>query len=90
MLDTLNLQKKAFIENGQPSYNQRVDSLKRCIALLETHDDQIVQALNEDYKNRSESEIMTSEIIQSIRNLNFTIKNLKSWMKPSRRASSFM
>ena len=55
MLDTLNLQKKAFIENGQPSYNQRVDSLKRCIALLETHDDQIVQALNEDYKNRSES-----------------------------------
>ena len=90
MIETLNLQKKAFIENGQPSYNQRIDSLKRCIALLETHDVQIVEALNEDYKNRSETEIMTSEIIQSVRNLNFTIKNLKKWMKPSRRASSFM
>ena len=90
MRETLELQKKAFIENGQPSYNQRLDSLKRCIALLETHDVQIVEALNEDYKNRSETEIMTSEVIQSIRNLNFTIKNLKKWMKPSRRPSSFM
>ena len=90
MRETLELQKKAFIENGQPSYNQRLDSLKRCIALLETHDVQIVEALNEDYKNRSETEIMTSEVIQSIRNLNFTIKNLRKWMKPSRRPSSFM
>ena len=81
MRETLDLQKKAFITNGQPSYNQRVDSLKRCIALLETHDEKIVEALNEDYKNRSETEIMTSEIVQSVRNLNFTIKNLKKWMK---------
>ena len=90
MREILNLQKKAFIENGQPSYEQRLDSLKRCIALLETHDEQIVEALNEDYKNRSETEIMTSEVVQSIRNLNFTIKNLKKWMKPSKRPSSFM
>ena len=90
MREILNLQKKAFVENGQPSYEQRLDSLKRCIALLETHDEQIVEALNEDYKNRSETEIMTSEVVQSIRNLNFTIKNLKKWMKPSKRPSSFM
>ena len=32
MRETLELQKKAFITNGQPSYNQRIDSLKRCIA----------------------------------------------------------
>ena len=50
MRETLELQKKAFIENGQPTYNQRIDSLKRCIALLETHDVQIIEALNEDYK----------------------------------------
>ena len=43
MRETLELQKKAFIENGQPTYNQRLDSLKRCIALLETHDVQIVE-----------------------------------------------
>lgn len=90
MRQILEIQKKAFLENGQPTYNQRVDSLKRCIALLETHDEQIVETLNEDFKNRSHQEIMTSEVIQSIRNLNFTIKNLKKWMKPMRRTPSFM
>ena len=90
MRHILEIQKKAFLENGQPTYNQRLDSLKRCIALLETHDEQIVKTLNEDFKNRSHQEIMTSEVIQSIRNLNFTIKNLKKWMKPMRRTPSFM
>ena len=47
MRHILEIQKKAFIENGQPTYNQRLDSLKRCIALLETHDEQIVETLNE-------------------------------------------
>ena len=90
MKHILEIQKKAFIENGQPTYNQRLDSLKRCIALLETHDEQIVETLNEDFKNRSHQEIMTSEVVQSIRNLNFTIKNLKKWMRPMRRTPSFM
>ena len=90
MRHILEIQKKAFIENGQPTYNQRLDSLKRCISLLETHDEQIVETLNEDFKNRSHQEIMTSEVVQSIRNLNFTIKNLKKWMKPMRRTPSFM
>ena len=90
MRHILEIQKKAFLENGQPTYNQRLDSLKRCIALLETHDEQIVKTLNEDFKNRSHQEIMTSEVIQSIRNLNFTINNLKKWMKPMRRTPSFM
>ena len=90
MRDILEIQKKAFIDNGQPTYNQRLDNLNRCIALLETHDEQIIEALNEDYKNRSHHEIMTSEVIQSIRNLNFTIKNFKKWMKPMKRTPSFM
>ena len=89
MKETLELQKKAFIRHGPPTYDQRVDSLKRCIALIETHDDKIIEALNQDYKNRSHQEIRTSEIDQSIRNFNFTLKNLKKWMKPSKRSSSF-
>ena len=79
MRDILEIQKKAFIENGQPTYNQRLDSLKRCIALLETHDEQIIETLNEDFKNRSHHEIMTSEVIQSIRNLNFYEPDFKKF-----------
>ena len=88
MREILDLQKKAYIKEGVPTYHQRADRLKRCIALIETHDEQIIEALNEDYKNRSKHEIMTSEIVQSVRNLNFTLKNLKKWMKPQNRTPS--
>ena len=90
MREILEIQRKAFLEEGEPSLNQRVDRLKRCIALIETHDEKIINALNNDFKNRSKGEILTSEISQSVRNLNFTIKKLKKWMKPQSRPSSFM
>lgn len=90
MREILEIQRKAFLEEGEPSLNQRIDRLKRCIALIETHDEKIINALNNDFKNRSKGEILTSEISQSVRNLNFTIKKLKKWMKPQSRPSSFM
>ena len=39
MKDILDLQKRNFIENGHPSLEHRLDRLKRCVALIETHDD---------------------------------------------------
>ena len=75
MKDILDLQKRNFIENGHPSLEQRLDRLKRCVALIETHDDQIIESLNADYKMRSKYEIITSEISQTLRTLNFSIKN---------------
>ena len=46
MKDILDLQKQNFIENGHPSLEQRLDRLKRCVALIETHDDQIIESLS--------------------------------------------
>ena len=54
MREILELQRK-LIKDGPPTYNQRVDSLKRCMALIETHDDKIIEALNQDYKNEISS-----------------------------------
>ena len=53
MREILEIQRKAFLEEGEPSLNQRIDRLKRCIALIETHDEKIINALNNDFKNRS-------------------------------------
>ncbi len=89
MRDILELQKKSFLSEGSPSYDIRVDRLSRCVALLREYEDKIVKALKLDFKSRSSDEIKISEIDQSIRNITFTIKNLKKWMKPRRRQSSF-
>ena len=88
MREILEIQKQAFIKNGPPTYKERIDSLRRCIALIEAHEGLLIETLNQDFSHRSKDEIKISEIDQTIRNLLFTIKNLKKWMKPKRRSPS--
>jgi len=88
MENILEVQKKAFLKEGRPSLEKRTDLLKRCVALIETHQEKIVKALNQDFQNRSVDEIKISEIDQTIRNILFTIKKLNKWMQPQRRFSS--
>ena len=88
MEKALQTQKEAFIKNGPPNYKLRIDRLRRCIALIKGYEPKIIEALNQDFKNRSIHEIKISEIDQTIRNLLFTIKNLKKWMRPQKRMSS--
>ena len=88
MEDILEVQKKAFLKEGPPSLEKRTDLLKRCVALIETHQEKIIKALNQDFQNRSIDEIKISEIDQTIRNILFTIKKINKWMQPQRRFSS--
>ena len=88
MEKVLEIQKKAFLKEGPPSLEVRKDLLKRCIALIETHEEKIIKALNHDFQNRSKEEIKISEIDQTIRNILFTISMLNKWMQPQRRLSS--
>ena len=88
MENILEVQKKAFLKEGPPSLEKRTDLLKRCVALIETHQEKIIKALNQDFQNRSVDEIKISEIDQTIRNILFTIKKLNKWMRPQRRFSS--
>ena len=89
MRDILELQKKKFLSEGVPSYAVRIDRLNRCVSLLREYEDKIVKAIKLDFRIRSSDEIKISEIDQSIRNITFTIKNLRKWMKPIRRQASF-
>ena len=88
MENILEVQKKAFLKEGPPSLEKRTDLLKRCVALIETHQEKIIKALNQDFQNRSVDEIKISEIDQTIRNILFTIRKLNKWMQPQRRFSS--
>ena len=43
--------KKSILKEGPPSLEQRTDLLKRCVALIETHQEKIIKALNQDFQN---------------------------------------
>ena len=92
-LDTMNIQLKtvraAQRAEGYPSASIRKERLQRCIDLLVDHQDDLVNALNEDYGGRSPYLSKMSEIMQPISHLKHAIKHVQKWMKPEKRAVMF-
>ncbi|NVD08808.1 coniferyl aldehyde dehydrogenase [Vibrio sp. JPW-9-11-11] len=73
-----------------PSYEQRrslLISLKT--QLLERRQD-FVLALQQDYGYRSDFDSLISDMLPAINHLNYTIKHLKRWLKPSRRKAGLL
>ena len=66
MKEILEIQKKAFIQDGEPTSNQRKDRLERCIALIETHDEKIINALNEELTFEIISESSVKESVHDL------------------------
>ena len=87
MLETLELQRKAFRAEGFPEYGTRIDRIDRCIALLVDNQKAICDALSADYGCRSPYITRMAEIMTSVGNLKHVKKKLKSWMKPERRSA---
>lgn len=82
-LNTIFLQQKeCWIKYPNPDYKSRINNLKRLKNLLLTNQQQIIQAINQDFGCRSASETKVLEIFPSIEAINYAIKNLKTWMKP--------
>ena len=50
MENILEIQKKAFLKEGPPSLEKRTDLLKRCVSLIETYEEKIIEALNQDFQ----------------------------------------
>ena len=82
---SLSQQRAAYFESPTPSYAQRKDDLLALKALLSENLDEIVDAINEDYGNRSKHETLFAEIVSVTDGINDTIKHLKKWMKVQRR-----
>lgn len=85
----LQVQRRAFREEGEVSYATRVDRLDRCIALLVDHQDAICDALQQDFGCRSKYVTLMSEVMTCVGGLKHSRKNLKKWMKPERRKAPF-
>ena len=76
------LQKKAYAEAPYLSYDERVASLDRIIALTERNEAAFITAINEDFGNRARHETLIAEIIVSIAGARHAKRHLKHWMRP--------
>jgi coniferyl-aldehyde dehydrogenase len=78
-------QRQAYLANPVPDLAQRREDLNALKRMLIENLDAIVNAISEDYGNRSRHESLFAEVISVTDGINDTIKQLKKWMKPQKR-----
>ena len=81
----LELQQAAYLRSTTPDYQQRRADLIKLKTMLTDNTQDIVDAINSDYGNRSRHETLFAEVISATDAINDTIKNLKKWMKVQKR-----
>jgi len=85
----LQLQRDAYHADPVPDLEQRKKDLLALKAMLAENREAIVDAINNDYGNRSRQETMLAEIIMALDGFNFAAKHLKKWMRIQKREIEF-
>jgi len=90
LTELLALQRNSYNSQGTPTYQQRVEVLESLKLALLKYRQPLADALNRDYGTRSTDDTLISDIMPCINNINYSLKNLKKWMKPSRRHAGLL
>jgi coniferyl-aldehyde dehydrogenase len=85
----LETQKAACIREGIPPAETRIKRLDKSIELLCDHGDALCEAMSADFGHRSIDQSRFSDISGSIDTLKYAKKNVRSWMRPDKRATQF-
>ena len=83
--DVLAQQKLAYQRYPVPTAKERIERLSRLKNVLVKYQDQIAEAINLDYGNRSVSETKIGELLTCLEQIKYYSKHLTNWMKPSKR-----
>jgi coniferyl-aldehyde dehydrogenase len=78
-------QRKAQQESGPPSLQIRRDRISRCLTLLESHQAEIVAALQHDFGVRSKDFSIFIDVAAAMGTLNYAKAHVERWMQPERR-----
>lgn len=78
-------QRRGYLNDPVPDRAARIQHLRSLSQLVQDHQAAIVQAISDDFGNRSDTETLFCEIFMVLDGIKDTIKQLKGWMKPQRR-----
>lgn len=90
MHSVLATQKAAFLRDGIPSAKTRIEWLDRCIAMLVDNENEICDALNEDFGLRSKDMSRFTDVASSIAPLKHAKKHVRKWIRNERRSVELM
>ncbi|NEK32502.1 coniferyl aldehyde dehydrogenase, partial [Rhizobium leguminosarum] len=81
--EILETQRAAFLADGIPDAQTRVDRINRLQAMLLDNAETIVAALREDFGSRPREVSLNGDVIACMADLDHQKKNLASWMGTS-------
>lgn len=84
-LEIFNRLNEAYLQQPYMPFEQRKQVLKAIEEILTNNDEAICDAVCKDFGNRSVHETRILEIAPTILGARYTLKHLKSWMKPQKR-----
>ncbi len=82
--------KQCFQNKPAPSYNERIAHLKALKSAVLNQQQALITALRTDYSHRANTDTVMGDVMPVINNINYTLKQLKSWMKPSKRHAGML
>ncbi len=81
----LELQRKAYLDEGVVTNETRHDRLERAIQVVKKHETAFVDAMMADFGHRSEHQSLFTDIASSIGPMRHAQKHLKKWNRPEKR-----
>ncbi len=85
----LERQRAAFLRDGPPTAEQRIERLDRCIGLLVDHRQEIAQAVASDFGHRSHDETDFADTLVAIASLKHAKAHVRQWMRDAGRKAEF-
>ena len=86
----LDKQRLAFAAQPYPPLGQRHQELKSLRRLLSEEREVLIDAISQDFSHRSPDETLFAEVMPCLHSIDYTLKHLKRWMKPSSRTAGIM
>ncbi len=83
-------QKAAYAKQPFPSAQQRRADLGTLSTILVKYKDLLATAIDQDFSSRSKDETLLAEIMVTLESIKYNKKNVKKWMKPSKRHVSVL
>ncbi|CAN5355390.1 aldehyde dehydrogenase family protein [soil metagenome] len=80
MLGLLDRQRQAYLAEGPPSLEVRLDRIRRLTLALLEHADELVAALDADFGNRPAAVSLSSDVLGSLHGLQRLQEELGTWM----------
>ena len=90
LAEKFSLLRRAYNEKPYPSLAQRKEVLQALKKSLIAYENNFYQALSKDYGYRSEFDTLVADVLPSVMGINYTLKRIGKWMKPSRRHAGIM